>query len=61
MSITFTCQTCGSAVEYDLVAVETHALRQYGVHHYVCVRPCQRCAPHEAFSDSEEFKTADAA
>ena len=43
MKATFACATCGGAVGYDLVAVETHELRQYGVNHYECKEPCQTC------------------
>jgi hypothetical protein len=45
MKVTFTCQTCGSPVEYDLVSTETHDLRRYGVQHYVCVQLCPMCDP----------------
>ena len=43
MKATFTCATCGGVVGYDVVAVETHKLRQYGVNHYACTEPCATC------------------
>ena len=43
METIFACATCGGAVGYDLVAVETHELRQYGVNHYECTEPCPTC------------------
>ena len=43
MKATFACATCGGAVGYDLVAVETHEYRQYGVNHYECTEPCATC------------------
>ena len=60
MKVMFTCQTCGSPVGYDLVAVETHDLRQYGVHRYECVQPCQMCSAPEPSRDSSAFETAEA-
>lgn len=49
MKATFACATCGGAVGYDLVAVETHELRQYGVNRYECTEPCATCeAKHES-------------
>ena len=47
MKTSFACATCGSSVGYDLVAIETNELRQYGVHHYVCTQPCPTCEAHE--------------
>jgi hypothetical protein len=55
MKVMFTCQTCGSPVEYDLVSTETHELRRYGVQHYVCVQRCLMCSDPEPSSDSFTF------
>ena len=43
MKASFVCATCGGLVGYDLVAVETHEYRQYGVNHYECTEPCATC------------------
>jgi hypothetical protein len=59
MKVMFTCQTCGSPVGYDFVAVETHELRQYGVHRYVCVQPCPTCSAPEPSHDSFTFEPAE--
>ena len=61
MTVMFRCQTCGGAVGYDLVAVETHELRQYGVHHYECTQPCMTCGTPESSSDLTMFETAEVA
>lgn len=44
MKIVFKCPTCGGPVGYDLIAVETHELRRYGVHRYECLQPCVTCS-----------------
>ena len=61
MTVIFTCQTCGGSVGYDLVAVETHELRQYGVNHYECTEPCTTCGAPESASDRIVFETAEVA
>jgi hypothetical protein len=59
MKVMFTCQTCGSPVEYEIVSTETHALRRYGVHRYVCVQPCLTCSVPEPSHDSFTFEPAE--
>jgi hypothetical protein len=60
MKETFKCQKCGSPMEYEQVSVETHELRRYGVHRYVCVQPCLKCAAPRRARDSFTFKRAEA-
>jgi hypothetical protein len=59
MKIVFTCQTCGSPVEYDLVSTKTHELRRYGVHHCECTQPRRTVSRPEPSHDSFAFETAD--
>ena len=61
MTVMFTCQTCGGPVGYDLVAVETHELRRYGVRHYERTQPCTTCGAPESSSDLVMFETAEVA
>lgn len=61
MTVMFTCQTCGSPVGYQLVAVETHELRQYGVRRYECTEPCATCGVPESASDLAMLETAEVA
>jgi hypothetical protein len=58
MMVTFKCAKCDSPVGYDLVSLETHELRQYGVERYVCVQPCQTCAAPEPSCEAFTFETA---
>lgn len=58
MKVTFECATCGSPVGYDLASVETHELRQYGVHRYECVQPCVTCSRPEPSHDCLAGETA---
>ena len=58
MKVTFECATCGGPVGYDLAAVETHQLRQWGVAHYVRERPCPTCSSPESSADSFSVEAA---
>ena len=60
MKIMFKCAMCGSPVEYDLVSVEKHERRAWGVHRYVCQQPCLTCSVPEELSDSFAFETPEA-